>query len=83
MKALVVSQLGNPLTKDAERQPLQLKQDVPRPALGSKKVRIEVAAASVNFADILIVQVRPAKSNTVVGVLAGKQAGCLEKALCL
>ena len=58
MKALVVSQLGNPLSSDAARQPLQLKNDVERPSLQSKQVRIEVAAASINFADVLIVQVR-------------------------
>lgn len=57
MRALVVSNLGNPLNPDTGKQPLQVQIDYPAPSLSSEQVRIEVTAAGINFADTLLVQV--------------------------
>lgn len=56
MRALVVSNLGNPLNPDTGKQPLQVQIDYPAPSLSSEQVRIEVTAAGINFADTLLVQ---------------------------
>jgi NADPH:quinone reductase-like Zn-dependent oxidoreductase len=56
MKALVCTQLGDPLSDDASKKPLQLKQDHPAPPLKDGAVRIRVVAASLNFADALQLQ---------------------------
>jgi NADPH:quinone reductase-like Zn-dependent oxidoreductase len=54
MKALVCSELGNPTKSPG----LQVKNDVPapEPELSAGLVRIHVVAASLNFADVLVVQ---------------------------
>ena len=57
MRALVCTQLGDPLGTDAGKKPLQLKQDQPAPSLKDGAVRIRVLAASLNFADALQLQV--------------------------
>ena len=58
MRALVVRELGNPLPKQGERQPLELDSKFPEPHLkDSKAVKIRVEAGSLNFADALQVQV--------------------------
>lgn len=57
MRALVCTQLGDPLSGDAEKKPLQLKDDVPSPPLKDSSVRIKVQAAALNFADALQLQV--------------------------
>ncbi|KAK9802830.1 hypothetical protein WJX73_003729 [Symbiochloris irregularis] len=56
MKALVVKQLGNPMKAQAGSPPLELDGKHAPPKLGSGQVRISVAAASINFADVLIAQ---------------------------
>ena len=57
MRALVCTQLGDPLSGDAEKKPLQLKDDVPSPPMKDTSVRIKVQAAALNFADALQLQV--------------------------
>ncbi|KAK9809173.1 hypothetical protein WJX72_010753 [[Myrmecia] bisecta] len=56
MRALLCKQLGNPLTKEAEKKPLKVVDDHPSPALPANGVRILVTAAGFNFADVLQVQ---------------------------
>ncbi len=56
MRALVCEQLGNPL--DPKASGLRLVPDQEPPKLSPHAVRIKVAAASLNFADALQVQVQ-------------------------
>lgn len=65
MRALVVRQLGNPLKAAPGSPPLELDSDCKSPSLGSGQVRISVSAASINFADVLMVQVSPALPSPV------------------
>ena len=51
------TQLGDPLSGDAQKKPMQLKDDVPSPPLKDTSVRIQVQAAALNFADALQLQV--------------------------
>ncbi len=57
MRALVCKKLGDPLAKEADQIPLELVHDRPNPSLREREVKIQVVAASLNFADALQVQV--------------------------
>ena len=54
-RALVGSALGDPLAADADPAALAVV-SLPRPALKKGEVRIAVAAAGLNFADLLQVR---------------------------
>lgn len=63
MKALVVRQLGNPVPGPGEKKPYAIVSDHPIPqTLAANAVRVKIAAAGLNFADALQVQVLPAVS---------------------
>ncbi len=58
MRALVVRKLGNPVPSSTEKVPYQVVEDHPtQQVLPANAVRIKVAAAGLNFADALQVQV--------------------------
>lgn len=57
MRALVCKKLGDPLASEADQNPLELVHDRPSPSLRDREVKIQVVAASLNFADALQVQV--------------------------
>ncbi|BDA44288.1 Quinone oxidoreductase-like protein 2 [Coccomyxa sp. Obi] len=56
MRALVCKKLGDPLTIEADQSPLELVHDRPIPSVREREVKIQVVAASLNFADALQVQ---------------------------
>lgn len=58
-QALVVRSLGNPVPGPTEKKPYVITNDHPtQQTLPANSVRISVAAAGLNFADALQVQVR-------------------------
>ncbi|KAK9915971.1 hypothetical protein WJX75_006753 [Coccomyxa subellipsoidea] len=56
MRALVCSKLGDPLATEIGKNPLDIVQNHPKPELRDRDVRIQIVAASLNFADALQVQ---------------------------
>ena len=57
MRALVCSKLGDPLATEMGNNPLEIVENHPKPVLGDRDVRIQIVAASLNFADALQVRV--------------------------
>ncbi len=52
------SKLGDPLATEPAKSPLDIVHDHPEPNLRDRDVRIQIVAASLNFADVLQVQVK-------------------------
>ena len=66
MRALVCSKLGDPLATEIGKNPLDIVQNHPKPELRDRDVRIQIVAASLNFADALQVQVENLKIGFMI-----------------
>ena len=60
------SKLGDPLATEIGKNPLDIVQNHPKPELRDRDVRIQIVAASLNFADALQVQVENLKIGFMI-----------------